>query len=91
MKDYRGDSLDFLYSVMRGRIKEKQAIIDKDNATVQTVKTPVSVEGRMKAAERMLRFFEKKDLEQEDPEEYGVIFLSKVDMESDINSSGMDD
>lgn len=91
MKDYRADSLDFLHSVMKGRIKEREAIIDKASLTVQVVKKPVSVENRMKAAERILRFFEKKDLEQETSDEYGVIFLSKVDMDKDINSSEMDD
>lgn len=91
MIDYRKDSLKFLHSIMKGRIKEREAIIDKESLTVQVIKKPVSVESRMKAAERILRFFEKKDLDKETPEEYGVIFLSKVDMGNDINSSEMDD
>lgn len=86
MIDYRTDSLKFLHNVMRGRCKESQAIIDKENATVEVVKIPVSIEGRMKAAERILKYYENGDMTEERSEEYGILILPEVRLNDAINS-----
>lgn len=74
MRDYRGDSLAFLYSVMKGRIKDKEALINKSNGEVVIIKKPVTAEGRMKAAERILKYYTDQDQEFK-PEEMGIVIL----------------
>lgn len=89
MLDYRADSLKFLHSVMKGRIKEREAIIDKDNLTVQVVKKPVSVESRMKAAERILKYYTDADAGAASSET-GIVVLPECELK-DIDILSSDD
>lgn len=88
-KDYRGDSLAFLYSVMKGRIKDKEAIISKSTGEVVIIKKPVTTEGRMKAAERILKYYTDKD-NGSGSEETGIIILPREEINKGINQSTQD-
>lgn len=85
--NYRGDSLAFLYSVMKGRIKDKEAIVSKSTGEVVVIKKPVTAEGRMKAAERILKYYTDTDA-IESSSEPGIVILPECQIESfDISPS----
>lgn len=89
MVDYRKKSLRFLYDVMRGKVQEYEPILDKANCTIELIEKPVTVEGRMKAAERILRFYTDQDKEFK-PEDIGIVILPKEEFTEGINQSTQD-
>lgn len=74
---------------MRGKVKEYEAVIDKANLKVELIEKPVSVESRMKAAERILKYYTDQDKEFKS-EETGVIILPKEEFDKGIDLSDQD-
>lgn len=89
MADYRKKSLKFLYDVMRGSVKEHEPILDKTSCTIELVEKPVAVESRMKAAERILKYYTDQDRDP-NARETGIVILAKEEFNKDIDLSDQD-
>ena len=76
MPDYRRGALSFLYKVMRGKIQDTNTIIDRERGEAINIPVPVSTEGRMKAAERILKYYTDQDTDSK--KECGVVVIADV-------------
>ena len=76
MSDLRKGALSFLYKVMRGKILDMHTIIDRERGEAVNIPVPVNTEGRMKAAERILKYY--TDLDVDRKKESGVVVIADV-------------